>query len=188
MRALLEKGIRSCRLCRYVDKPFLKSSAYDWLPERVGVLAVGESPPPGKKEGSLYNLEVFDRLRLSLSFILGVEMGRVLETLREAGVFFTASVKCRPPDRKSLAWMRRNCVPKLAEEIRLLAPQRIVAMGRLASSSVCEILNLPPPPSLDEISASRRQGVEIFFTPHPNYVFRFARNLASQLSRILLGY
>jgi uracil-DNA glycosylase len=186
MRALLEKELRSCRLCPYVDKPFLKSSAYDWLPKRVRVLAIGESPPPGKKEGSLYNLKVFDRLRLSLSFILGVEMGRVLETLRGAGVFFTASVKCRPLDRKSLTGMRKNCVPKLADEIRLLAPRRMVAMGRFASSSVCEILNLSPPPSLDKISASRWQGVEIFFTPHPNYVFRFARNLAPQLSGILL--
>jgi len=187
MRMLLEKEIQSCRLCRYVDKPFLKSSAYCWLPERVRVLAIGESPPPGKKESSLYNLKVFDRLRLSLSLILGVETGRVLGTLKEAGVFFTASIKCRPPDRKSLMGMRRNCVPKLADEIRLLAPRRIVAMGRFASSSVCEILKLAPPPSLHEISAIRSRGVEIFFTPHPNYVFRFARTLAPQLSEILLG-
>jgi uracil-DNA glycosylase family 4 len=187
MRALLEKELQSCRLCRYVDKPFLKSSAYNWLPERVRVLAIGESPPPGKKEGSLYNFQVFDRLRLSLSFILKVKMEEVLETLREAGVFFTASVKCRPPDRKSLTEMRKNCVAKLAKEIQLLAPRRIVAMGKFASCSICEILNLAPPSTLNKISSFRWQGVEIFFTPHPNYVFRFARDLAPRLSKILLG-
>jgi hypothetical protein len=136
---------------------------------------------PGRKR-ALYNLEVF-RLRFSLLHP-GMEMGRVLETLREAGVFFTAS-EVQAPDRRSLAGMRKNCLPKLADGIRLLAPCRIVAMGRFASSSVCEILNLSPPPSLDKVSASRWQGVRFFFTPHP-ICFQVRSELSPQLSGILV--
>jgi uracil-DNA glycosylase len=182
----LEEGIRKCNLCNYVDKPFLKQSVYSWLPEKVRVLAIGESPPPGRKEGSLYNLQRFDRLRLSLSLILKVEPREVLQFLRRSGVFFTASVKCRPPTRKSLPEMRKNCVPRLIEEIEVLRPQKIVAMGRFASTSIGEIYKIPVPRELTKISSARCRDLEIFFTPHPNYVFRFARELSSKIAKILL--
>jgi DNA polymerase len=182
----LEEGIRKCNLCDYVDKPFLKQSVYSWLPEKVRVLAIGESPPPGRKEGSLYNLQKFDRLRLSLSLILKVEPQEVLQLLRHSGVFFTASVKCRPPTRKSLPEMRRNCVPRLIEEIRILKPRRIVAMGRFAAASIGEIYKIPVPSNLTRISSTRCGNLEIFFTPHPNYIFRFARKLSPMIAKILL--
>ncbi|MCS7131952.1 MAG: hypothetical protein NZ934_04415, partial [Hadesarchaea archaeon] len=92
----LERRVSSCHRCTFVDKPFLLHRVYSWLPRRVRVLAIGESPPPGEKVGSLYCLETFDRLRLSLKLILGVEGEReVLETLKGSSAFFTAAVKCR---------------------------------------------------------------------------------------------
>lgn len=185
LRERLEGEVRRCGLCDYVDKPFLEHGVYSWLPERTKILAIGESPPPGKKVGSLYNTGAFDRLRLSLAFILGVPQEKVLERLRGRGIFFTASVKCRPPDRKSIEEMRRRCVPLLRGEIRALQPRRVLAMGRFAASSVCEIFGLEPPPCLKEIRRVKRGSAEIFFAPHPNYIFRFGRGLAPELASLL---
>ena len=183
----LEAGVQRCNRCNYVDKPFLEHAVYSWLPEKVRVLAVGESPPPGKKESSLYNLNKFDRLRLSLSLILGVEQKEVLDCLKRSGIFFTASVKCRPPTRKDLPQMRRNCVPRLIEEIEVLKPSRIVAMGRFAALSIGEIFNIEVPPDLTKLTSTRCQNFEIFFSPHPNYIFRFGRELCSKVAKILLS-
>ncbi len=184
----LERRVSSCQLCTFVDKPFLLHRVYSWLPRRVKVLAIGESPPPGEKVGSLYCLEVFDRLRLSLKLVLGVEGEReVLETLRRSSTFLTAAVKCRPPDRKSIESMRRNCLPLLKGELEDLRPHRVVAMGRYASASLCELLGLDPPRDQREIAKIEVDGREIFFTPHPNYLFRFGRGLAGEMRKILLG-
>ncbi|MEM2674340.1 MAG: uracil-DNA glycosylase family protein, partial [Candidatus Hadarchaeales archaeon] len=182
----LERAVGSCRLCRFVDQPFLLDRVYSWLPRKVRVLAIGESPPPGRKVGSLYHLGSFDRLRLSLSLILGVGMEEVLETLKRHGVFFTAAVKCRPPDRRSIEGMRRNCVPLLQKELEILRPRRVVAMGRFASASICELMGLPPPEDLRKISWTKMVDGEIFFTPHPNYLFRFKREMCPQVRKILL--
>lgn len=190
-RETLERAVASCRRCSFVDQPFLLDRVYTWLPRRVRVLAIGESPPPGRKVGSLYHLEGFDRLRLSLSLILGVRMEEVLETLRRSSVFFTAAVKCRPPDRKSIEGMRRNCVPLLRGELEALRPRRVVAMGRFASASVCELLGLEPPADLRVISGGAVSGGagpgEVFFTPHPNHLFRFRRELCPRVRELLLG-
>lgn len=184
----LERRVSSCYRCSYVDKPFLLHRAYSWLPRRVRVLAIGESPPPGKKVNSLYHLESFDRLRLSLKLILGVREEReVLETLRRFSTFLTAAVKCRPPSRESIESMRGNCLPLLKGELEDLRPRTVVAMGRYASASLCELLGLSPPRDQREIMKTEVGGKEIFFTPHPNYLFRFGRNLAEEVKKILLG-
>ncbi len=181
----LRRRIATCHLCRFVDKPFISHRVYAWLPEKTHTLAIGESPPPGRKAGSLYNLDTFDRLRLSLKFILGIKGDkRVLEALRKQGVFITAAVKCRPPNRDSLKEMRKKCVKHLRAEISLLQPKRIVAMGRMASASICEIFNLEQPRSVRYPTKLEAKRTEIFFLPHPNYIFRFARELAPVLRRL----
>ncbi|MEM0358618.1 MAG: uracil-DNA glycosylase family protein [Candidatus Hadarchaeales archaeon] len=185
-RRQLERAVASCKLCPFVDQPFLLDRVYSWLPPKVKVLAVGESPPPGRKVGSLYHLETFDRLRLSLSLILGVGMEEVLETLRRHSIFFTAAVKCRPPDKKSVERMRRNCVPLLKGELEILRPERVVAMGRFASASICELMGVSPPDDLRKITRTRVGRKEIFFTPHPNHLFRFRRELCPKVREILL--
>jgi uracil-DNA glycosylase len=188
IREMLERRVSSCHRCNFVDKPFLLHRVYSWLPRRVRVLAIGESPPPGKKVGSLYHLDSFDRLRLSLKLILGVEGEReVLETLKRSSVFLTAAVKCRPPNRESIEEMRRNCLPLLKGELEDLRPRVVVAMGKYASASLCELLGLEPPRDQRELTKVEADGREIFFTPHPNYLFRFGRNLAGEMRKILLG-
>jgi len=185
----LSSSIEACSLCRFVDKPFVKYEAYlRWLPDEVRVLAVGESPPPGLKESSLYNASRFDRFRECMKLILGLRGElEALQRLKSSGVFVTAAVKCRPFSRRDLEAMRRSCLRWLEEELELLAPRRVVALGRAASASLSELLGLRPPRSVVEGGAARAAGLEVFFAPHPNYVLRFRRDLAPTLKGLLLG-
>jgi uracil-DNA glycosylase len=185
-QGIMEQLIASCGRCHIVDKPFVKHKAYSWLPSKVEVLAVGESPPPGRKDSVFYNLRLFDRLRLSMKLILNIEDdGDVLRRLKRSSTFLTAAVKCRPPSLKELQPMRRNCVYTLREELKLLKPARIVAMGRTASASIAEILKLNPPPTLNGIFETEVKSLKIAFTPHPNYIFRFRRDLAPKMKSLL---
>jgi len=149
---------------------------------------VGESPPPGRKESVFYNLEVFDRLRLSMKLILNLkEDGEILECLKRSEVFVTAAVKCRPPSFKAIPEMRRNCVSILKEEIRLLKPKTVLAMGRTAMESLCEIFRLKPPHYTSQLATLEAGNLQITFTPHPNYIYRFRRDLAFKIRKLLLS-
>ncbi len=185
----LEEAVIKCQKCVVIDKPFAKHSTYSkWLPQRVETLAIGESPPPGQKTSFFYNLESFDRLRLSLKLIVGelrAEDIQLLKTLFDRGVFVTASIKCRPPNRKALPEMRKNCVWMLKKELDLLKPKRLVAMGRYAAESVRDVLGVEPPKSLLGVSVCRIDGLEVVYTPHPNYIFRFGRHLAPKVRKHL---
>jgi uracil-DNA glycosylase family 4 len=185
----LSSSIEACSLCRFVDKPLVKYEAYlRWLPDEVKVLAVGESPPPGLKESSLYNTTRFDRFRECMKLVLGLRGElEVLEHLKSSGVFVTAAVKCRPFSRSDLEAMRSSCLRWLEEELKLLAPRRVVALGRTASTSLSELLGLKPPRSMVEGGVAEAMGLEVCFTPHPNYVLRFRRDLVPMLRGLLLS-
>ncbi|MEM4699892.1 MAG: uracil-DNA glycosylase family protein [Candidatus Nezhaarchaeales archaeon] len=160
----------------------------DWLPEEVRVLAVGESPPPGRKETTFYNTSRFDLFRRCMKLVAGVEGDAdLLALFKSSGIFVTAAVKCRPRSREGVEEMRRSCLPMLRAELRLLAPRRVVAMGRAASSSVSSLLGVQPPGRLVGVSAAATEGVEVVFTPHPNYVFRFRRDLVPRLREALFN-
>ncbi len=186
-QGLMEQLIASCGRCHVVDKPFVKHKVYSWLPSKVEVLAVGESPPPERKDNVFYNLKLFDRLRLSMKLILNIEDDRdVLRQLKKSSTFLTAAVKCRPPSLKDLQSMRRNCAYTLREELKLLKPESVVAMGTTASASIAEILGLKPPQRLDGVFQVEAGSLKVAFTPHPNYIFRFRRDLAPKLRALLL--
>jgi len=183
----LEKAIKNCRACSFVDKPFVTYGAYrKWLPEKVRVLAVGESPPPGRKRCFFYNLAQFDRLRLSMRLITGKREEELLRWLKRRGIFITAAVKCRPPKPSDITSMRKKCERWLRMEIELLRPERIVAMGRTAVRSLCTVLGLREPDSVRDLVEVEKRGYRIAFGPHPNYVFRFRRDISKDYLRILI--
>ncbi|RLE48661.1 MAG: hypothetical protein DRJ33_08810 [Candidatus Methanomethylicota archaeon] len=185
----IEEAISKCALCEYIDKPFVKHHVYHkWLPREVKVLAIGESPPPSKKESFFYNLRLFDRLRLSMRTILEFEGSGddLLRTLRKRGVFITAAVKCRPLDRKRVADMCKACTHILEKEIALLRPSRVIAMGNTASQALSIVLKLAERYPVRQLYKTASGNLEVAFTPHPNYIFRFRRDLAKKVKSYLL--
>ncbi len=170
---LVERMIRECKKCRVTGKPFIEHRVYKrFLPSRVRVLVVSESPPPGAKEDYLYNLACRDRLRIALGKAFNINEKKVPATLMGKEVFWTTAVKCRPPSRKDIEKMRRNCLSILGEEIRELKPQKIVALGTTAWRSISEL-------GVKSVSVTR------WF--HPLYVIRFRRRELSQLKKLVLG-
>lgn len=183
----LEDLVAKCDKCIFVDKPFVKYQVYTrWLPDQVKVLAIGESPPPGFKNSLFYNLEGFDRFRLSMKLILGVkdDLG-VLELLRSKNIFITAAVKCRPVDRFRINDMRKECEYVLKTEIELLKPKKIIAMGRTAALTISRVLGVEIPESVNGIFVNEKD-LRLYFVPHPNYVFRFKRDLAFRIKSLFL--
>ncbi|MBN2084129.1 MAG: uracil-DNA glycosylase [Anaerolineales bacterium] len=57
------------------------------------------------------------------------------------GLFISAVCRCAPPDNKPTAEEIANCLPYLAEEIRLLAELRVlVALGKIAYDALVRML------------------------------------------------
>ncbi len=111
--------------------------------------------------------------------------GRLLDDLLlEAGwnrknVFITNILKCRPPDNRDPSREEaRNCLPYLDLQIKVINPEYILCLGRVAT------LNLLKPPDVNEnywFNRSLRsfrgvvhhyQGIKTVCTLHPSYLLR----------------
>ncbi len=160
------RAYSTCSRCCSRGKPYLEHRVYElYAPEKLRVLVVSESPPPGATHSFLYNTSHPDRLRRLLSRVLGVEEWRVPEELRRAGVFWTTAVKCRPPNRRSLEKMADNCAVLLALELEA-KPEKVVLLGRLAQKVYEKAVTL----YTGEIVWS------VYREKHPLYVQRFERS------------
>ena len=169
---LIHNIIQNCRKCSYIDKPPCKYKIYHrYLPKQLHTLVISESPPPGRKNDYIYNLNRSDRLRNTLAKAFGVKQDEVIETLIKHNIFWTTAIKCRPWSKRGLEYMRRNCISILQHEIELLKPKKIIALGRTAWKSISE-LNIT--------------GIKIQRYYHPLYVIRFRRNELFILKNIIL--
>ena len=171
--------ISNCNRCKYIDKPYVKYRVYDrYLPDRVRVLVISESPPPGFKDSYLYNTNARDRLRRLLSKLMDVSEDEVLNELYSHGVFWTTAVKCRPYSRRYINVMRRNCISILRFEVKILKPEIIIALGKVADKSINDII--------DALSYCR-----VMKFHHPLYISRFEKYRLKEfrdvICRILLG-
>jgi len=169
LRRLVE-AIAKCSRCAFIDKPFLLHDVYGtWVPRKVKLLLVAESPPPGPKEDFFYNLAVPDRLRRNMRAILGLTIGEreVPAWLRGAGAFLTCAVKCRPlqggtcyRDERTIRVMALRCAGILRLELSALRPEKVIIMGKVAEA------------------AANMIGLEPYAKfPHPNFIIRFRRDL-----------
>ena len=163
--------IASCRKCEFVDKPFCTQRVYErFLPKRLRVLVVSESPPPGQKPDYLYNLSHPDRLRRVLAKTFGTQEAQLTSFLVKHGIFWTTAVKCRPPSKKEVEAMRKNCLEVLRLELEKLKPKRVVALGKVALNSLGELGVTP---------AGKHH--------HPLYLARFRRRELGILKDLILG-
>jgi len=170
----LVRAIGDCSRCPFVDKPFLLYRVYEqWVPKKVKLLLVAESPPPGPKGDFFYNLALPDRLRRNMRAILGLPVGEkeVPIWLKRAGAFLTCAVKCRPlqggagyRDERTIRLMALRCARTLALEIKALRPEKVLLMGRVAELAA-NVLGL--------------EAYAVF--PHPNFIIRFKRELMAEL-------
>jgi uracil-DNA glycosylase len=94
--------------------------------------------------------------------------------LERSQVYIANVVKCRPPGNRDPQPVEiRTCMPFLDAQIDAIAPEAIVALGRVAA---CTLLG-----TVDSISNLRgrmhdRQGVPIIPTYHPSFLLRQESN------------
>lgn len=134
--------IERCEKCSglFIDKPCIKHGVYcRFMPSRPLVLVVSESPPYGRKEDYLYNLNHRDNLRKALAEVLNVDEKAVIDYLVSNHILWTTAIKCRPKEKSYLERMRRNCLDVLRFEVSVLKPEVIVALGRTAIKSFKDI-------------------------------------------------
>ncbi len=167
---IIEDLIERCEECRVVDKPYVKFEVYrKYLPDRVKILIISESPPPGDKEDFIYNLNRKDRLRSTLSQIFNIDDNLIPSLLKKLRIFWTTAVKCRPIDKSYIERMRRKCLKILKIEIDVLNPEYLIALGKVAWRSV-EELNV---------------GIPVVKHYHPLYLRRFMRDRLLDIKYII---
>ena len=98
------------------------------------------------------------------------QMLRSLGLQRDVGVYLTNAVKCAPPQNRSPHALECSaCLPFLQQQIALIQPKVIVALGRVAAQSLLGVDGT--------LSALREQehrlgSIPVVVTWHPSYLIR----------------
>ena len=165
--------LRDCQLCKnYADnykcsgtihdenKPNILFNASFWLPDKVNVLFIGESPPFHSNKANMVNDSYFYNPNESQKFygapspLLGtlswnllkllkidskLAKHQKLEQFKAMNCYYTDAVKCRIEryDNKIIINKTvKNCSSYLQEEIQEVKPAAIVIMGSTALDSI----------------------------------------------------
>jgi len=97
---------------------------------RAGILFIGEAP--GRDEDLQGEPFVGRAGKLLDKMLAAIELSR-------DEIYIANILKCRPPDnRDPLPEEADACLPHLAEQIRLLAPQFVCALGRVAAQIILD--------------------------------------------------
>ena len=119
--------INSCQKCQLGNSR--KNFVFGIGDKNADLLLVGEAP--GEKE-DLEGIPFVGRAGKLLDKILSA-----ISLSRDKGVYICNVLKCRPPDnRDPLLSEIEQCEPYLKEQINLIKPKLIVALGRVAAKTL----------------------------------------------------
>ena len=120
-------SINSCQKCQLGNSR--KNFVFGVGDKNADLLLVGEAP--GEKE-DLEGIPFVGRAGKLLDKILSA-----ISLSRDKGVYICNVLKCRPPDnRDPLLSEIEQCEPYLKEQINLIKPKLIVALGRVAAKTL----------------------------------------------------
>lgn len=125
------------------------------------ILFVGEAP--GEEE---------DKQGKPFVGSAGILLTRAIEAigLKREEVYITNVLKCRPPhNRNPLPQEIANCFPYLEEQIRIIQPRIICALGKFAAHAL-----LSTSSSISQLRGKiySYQGIKLLPTFHPAYLLR----------------
>jgi DNA polymerase len=90
--------------------------------------------------------------------------------LKRSDVFLTNVIKCRPPNNRTPKSQEIcNCLPYLHEQIALVKPRIICALGRIAA---CALLQTNQPLESLRGKTHEYEGIPLICTFHPAFVRR----------------
>ncbi len=179
LRALVQ-DCRQCKLCATRTH-----TVFGVGPQTAPLLVVGEGP--GADEDA--QGEPF----VGRAGKLLDEMLRSIGRSRRDNVFIANVVKCRPPgNRDPEAEEVEACRPYLDQQIALLRPQLIVALGRVAAQRLLST-DAPLSKLRGPMYHYGAQQTPVFVTYHPAYLLRSPREKAKswedlkQIHRFMVG-
>ena len=171
----LRQEIKSCRSCPGMNEPGVTEAVCGWGDCCSQVMIVGQSAHR-------------DGMMTDVPFILGsgLYVDAALRTIGRSRVelFWTNAVHCHPErNRPSTTGEKHNCMHYLADEIALVQPTLLVAMGNDAKEAIRSI----------EQETEKRVASRVFYCKHPAALMRGASpdevvgwviKLAAQLAKV----
>lgn len=103
----------------------------------------------------------------------GQLLTRIIESIgfRREEVYITNILKCRPPgNRDPLPEEIKQCEPYLIEQLRIINPRVICALGRIAAQT---LLKTKTPLSKLRGAVHDYQGIKLIVTYHPAALLRY---------------
>jgi DNA polymerase len=157
--ATIADDIRSCRKCQ------LHESRTKTVPgqgnEQPEILFIGEAPGADEDKAGLAFVGAAGQLLTRMIRAMG---------LTRAEVFIANILKCRPPgNRKPMPDEQAACLPYLRQQIALLRPRVIIALGGTAAQGLLD--------TTEGITRIRGrwhefEGIPLMPTFHPSYLLR----------------
>ncbi|RFA99476.1 type-4 uracil-DNA glycosylase [Pyrobaculum aerophilum] len=136
---------------------------------KLGIMIVGEAPGASEDEAGRPFVGAAGQLLTEALSRLGV---------RRSDVFITNVVKCRPPNNRTPNREEvEACLPYLIQQIGILKPRRIIALGLISAKALMELMGRRAE-KLGDVKGKCYQGriagvqVELCVTYHPAAVLR----------------
>jgi DNA polymerase len=128
---------------------------------RPELMFIGEAPGADEDEQGLAFVGAAGQLLTQMIAAMGFD---------RKDVFIANVVKCRPPDNRTpMPDETAACWPFLKEQIAILKPRVMVALGAVAARTI-----LDPDAAITRIRGQWRQfdGIDVMPTYHPSYLLR----------------
>lgn len=171
-------AVQNCRACPLNAKR--TNVVFGTGDENAGLVFVGEAPGADEdQQGKPFVGRAGQKLTQIINAI----------KLSRDDVYITNVLKCRPPDnRNPLPAEIKACEPYLIEQLRLIKPKVICALGTFAAQT---LLNTEQPISRLRGKFHTYQGIKLMPTYHPAFILRnpkFKRDVWEDVQKVKAEY
>lgn len=157
----LQQEVAECRRCRLHRSR--RNTVFGTGLRNPNLMIIGEAP--GAEEDRTGEPFVGRAGRVLDAMLLAIGLSRT-------SVYIANILKCRPPgNRNPSNEESAHCQPYLAEQIRLLRPKLILALGRIAAHNLLGS-DLAISKLRNEIHAFGSESIPLIVTYHPSYLLR----------------
>ncbi|MBA3582221.1 MAG: uracil-DNA glycosylase [Gammaproteobacteria bacterium] len=158
----LRENIAQCGLCDLSNSR--KQTVFGVGNQQADWLVVGEAPGPDEDaQGEPFVNRINGQLLDAMLLAIG---------LPRAQVYMTNSLKCKPPNnRDAKADEAACCKPYLLQQINLLQPKIILAIGRIPAQQLLQT-DTPLERLRGQVHTLSEFGIPVIATYHPDHLLR----------------
>lgn len=170
----LETQVKQCTLCNLCQSR--THAVFGTGSKQARIMFIGEGP--GAQEDMQGEPFVGRAGQLLNRMLLAIQ-------LKREEIFITNVVKCRPPqNRDPTPEEIASCTPYLKQQIELIRPELLVALGRVAAQYLLSS-NLPLSRLRNTIYSYGDQKIPLMVTFHPAYLLRSPKEKAKSYEDLI---